>query len=363
MADALLSRYAENLFWLARYIERAENLARILDVNETFSRDSRGGQNWRSVLQLYDDEARFKALHGTATAESVLRFYVTDSTNPTSIVSSVRLARENARTLRPLISNEMWTQVNVLHNKLGALGDGALAAGNRARLFGQVKEACQTHVGVMEGTFYRGQGWHFCRMGRYIERADQTTRLLDIKYHLLLPGPADVGSPLDVSQWNALLRSAAGYQAYRQLHPEGITPARVAGFLLLDGRFPRSVALCIREAGLLLDGLRSHYNLRGGTGAAEELDRLHAVLSTIPIGAILEKGLHEFLDMLQRQLIAVSDDLANTFFGHRPAQSQNQSQSQSGSSGSQSQSQSQSGAGLEWWSPLPPLPPLPPAQS
>ena len=147
MADVLLSRYAECLFWLARYIECAENLARILDVNETFSRDSRGGQNWRSVLQLHGDEARFEELHGKATAETVLRFYVTDAANPTSIVSAVRMARENARALRPLISNEMWTQVNVLHNRLGALGEGALAAGNRARLFGPVKEACQTMSG------------------------------------------------------------------------------------------------------------------------------------------------------------------------------------------------------------------------
>jgi uncharacterized alpha-E superfamily protein len=360
LADVLLSRYADCLFWLARYIERAENVARILDVNETFSRDSRGGQNWRSVLQLHGDEARFEELHGKATAESVLRFYVTDATNPTSIVSAVRMARENARALRPLISNEMWTQVNVLHNRLGALGEDALAAGNRARLFGQVKEACQTHVGVMEGTFYRGQGWHFCRMGRYIERADQTTRLLDIKYHLLLPDPVDVGSPLDVSQWNALLRSAAGYQAYRQIHPEGITPAKVAGFLLLDGRFPRSVALCIREAGLLLDGLRSHYDLRGGTAAAEELDRLHAALGTVPISTILKEGLHEFLDMLQRQFIAVTADLSDTFFGHRPVQVRSRSEPQSGPSGSQSQSQSQSqsGSGFEWWPPPQPLPPV-----
>jgi uncharacterized alpha-E superfamily protein len=323
LRDSLLSRYAECLFWLARYVERAENLARILDVNETFSRDSRGGQNWMSVLQLYGDEARFKELHGAATADSVLRFYVTDGENPTSIVSSVRSARDNARALRPLISNEMWTQINVLHNRLGALGEDALAAGHRARLFGQVKEACQTHVGVTEGTFYRGQGWYFCRMGRYIERADQTTRLLEIKYHLLLPDPAE----------------------------------RVAGFLLLDGRFPRSVALCIGEAAALLGGLRSRHGLRGGTGAAEELDRLQALLGAVSISDILKKGLHEFLDMLQVQLIAVTDDLAGTFFGHR---TQSQSQSQSGPSGSQSQSQSQSGSGFEWW---PPLPPLPPAQS
>jgi uncharacterized alpha-E superfamily protein len=357
LADILLSRYAECLFWLARYVERAENLARILDVNETFSRDSRGAQNWASVLQLYGDEARFKERYGAVAAQAVLRFYVTDAGNPTSIVSSVRSARENARALRPLISNEMWTQINVLHNRLGALGEDALAAGHRARLFGQVKEACQTHVGVTEGTFYRGQGWYFGRMGRYIERADQTTRLLDIKYHLLLPDVAAVGSPLDVSHWNALLRSAAGYQAFRQSHPEGISPARVAGFMLLDRRFPRSVALCVGEAAALLGGLRSRHGLRGGTGAAEELDRLRSLLDALSIAEILERGLHEFLDMIQRQLIAVTDDLAGTFFGHR---AQFQSQSRSGPSGSQSQSQSQSGPGVEWW---PPLPPLPPAQS
>lgn len=356
MRDVLLSRYAECLFWLARYVERAENLARILDVNETFLRDSQGGQNWLSVLQLYGDEARFRELHGAATARSVLRFYVTDAANPTSIASAIRMARENARALRPLISNEMWTQINVLHNRFAALGEDALAAGDRARLFAQVKEACQTHVGVLEGTFYRGQGWYFCRMGRCIERADQTTRLLDIKYHVLLPNPTDVGSPLDVSQWNALLRSAAGYQAFRQSHPEGISPARVAGFLLLDDRFPRSVALCVREAGALLSGLHLRHGLRGGTDAAEELDRLRALLAELPIREILDRGLHEFLDMIQRQLIAVTDDLAATFFGHRARQSQ----SQSGPSGSQSQSQSQSGSGLEWW---PPLPPLPPARS
>ena len=357
MADTLLSRYAESIFWLARYVERAENLARILDVNETFSRDSLGAQSWASVLQFYGDEARFKERYGAVTAQDVLRFYVTDAGNPTSIVSSVRSARENARALRPLISNEMWTQINVLHNRMAALGDDALAAGDRSRLFGQVKEACQTHVCVMEGTFYRGQGWYFSRMGRYVERADQTTRLFDIKYHLLLPDPADVGSPLDVSQWNALLRSAAGYQAFRQFHPEGITPARVAGFLLLDPRFPRSVALCVTDAGTLLDRLRSRHNLRGGTGAAEELDRLRGLLGSMPVRDILKEGLHQFLDMLQRQLVAVTDDLAGTFFGHR---AQFQSQSQSGPSGSQSQSQSRSGAGMEWW---PPLPPLPPSQS
>jgi uncharacterized alpha-E superfamily protein len=318
LTDVLLARYADCIFWLARYVERAENLARILDVNETFSRDSRGGQNWLSILQLNADEKRFFAAHSEATAYSVVRFYVVDAANPTSIVSAIRSARENARTLRPLISTEMWVQLNVFYSYLAALGEVDLVPGRLAALFGSIKEACQTHTGITDGTFFRDQGWYFYQLGRYIERADQTTRLLDIKYHLLLPSLSDVGSPIDVSQWHALLRSAAGYHAYRRLHTASTTPARVAGFLLLNQAFPRSVHHCVREAGRLLGELKSHYNLRHGNAAAEELDRLRAVLGTLDISAILSEGLHEFLDLMQQQLIAVTRDLSVAFFGYQP---------------------------------------------
>ena len=324
MVDVLLARYADCIFWLARYVERAEDLARILAVNETFSRDSRGGQNWRPILQLNSDEKRFFATHPAATAQSVVRFYVIDGANPTSIVSAIRYARENARTLRPLISTEMWVQLNVFYNRLGTLAAADLAPGRLSALFATIKEACQTHTGITEGTFFRDQGWYFYQLGRYIERADQTTRLLDIKYHLLLPSVADVGSATDVSQWNALLRSAAGYHAYRRLHAASTTPARVAGFLLFNQAFPRSVHHCVREAGRLLGEVKSRYSLRGGNDAAEELDRLRAVLGTLTITEILSEGLHEFLDVIQQQLIAVSRDLSIAFFGYPSEASQAQ---------------------------------------
>ena len=316
--EVLLARYADCIFWLARYVERAENLARILDVNETFSRDDRGGQNWLSIVQLNSDEERFFATHREATARAVVKFYVIDSGNPTSIVSAIRYARENARTLRPLISTEMWVQLNVFHNRLAALVEADLTSGKLASLFGSIKEACQTHTGITEGTFFRDQGWYFYQLGRYIERADQTTRLLDIKYHLLLPNLSDVGSPIDVSQWNALLRSAAGYHAYRRLHTANTTPARVAGFLLLNQAFPRSLHHCVREAGRLLGEVKSRYLLRQGNDAAEELDRLRGVLGTLDISVILSEGLHEFLDLMQRQLIAITRDLSIAFFGYSP---------------------------------------------
>jgi len=214
--------------------------------------------------------------------------------------SAIRYARENARTLRPLISTEMWVQLNVFHNRLAALVEADLTSGKLASLFGSIKEACQTHTGITEGTFFRDQGWYFYQLGRYIERADQTTRLLDIKYHLLLPNLSDVGSPIDVSQWNALLRSAAG-------------------FLLLNQAFPRSLHHCVREAGRLLGEVKSRYLLRQGNDAAEELDRLRGVLGTLDISVILSEGLHEFLDLMQRQLIALTRDLSIAFFGYSPA--------------------------------------------
>jgi uncharacterized alpha-E superfamily protein len=328
LTDALLARYADCIFWLARYVERAENLARILDVNETFSRDSHGGQNWLSIVQLNADEKRFFATHVAATAASVLEFYVVDRENPTSIFSAVRNARENARTLRPLISTEMWVQLNVFYNRLATIGPEDLAPARLAPLFATIKEACQTHAGITEGTFFRDQGWYFYQLGRYLERADQTTRLLDIKYHLLLPQPSAVGSPIDVSQWNALLRSAAGYHAYRRLHAASTTPARVSGFLLFNLSFPRSVHHCLSEAGRLLAEVKSRYGLRGGNNAAEELDRLRAVFGTLTIAAILSEGLHEFLDLVQRQLNAVTRELAKAFFGYSSGGEQDQAVAQ-----------------------------------
>ena len=315
MPDILLARSAENIFWLARYMERVENLARILDVNATFARDSRGAQNWRPVLQLYADEERFFERHRAASARAVLRFYVTDGTNPTSIVSTVGNARANARALRPLISREMWTQLNMFHNRVVALDDAALDPAHLTRLFGEIKEACQTHTGIVEGTFYRDQGWYFYQLGRCLERADQTTRLLDIKYHLLLPRLSDVGSPIDIGQWNVLLRSAAAYHSYRRVERGGVAPADVAGFLLLNPSFPRSVYLCICQADHLLGEMRSRYALKGGSDVAKTLGDLRACLSGVAIDEILREGLHEFLDLVQRRLITVTSDLSAAFFG------------------------------------------------
>jgi len=315
----LLARYAECIFWMARYMERAENLARILDVHETFSRDSRGAKNWMSIVQLNADEKRFLSRYESATAQNVVNFYVLDTQNPTSIVSAIRSARENARTLRPLISTEMWTQINVFYNKLLSLGPSDIAPHNLTRLCNMVKEACQAHTGITEGTFYRDQGWYFYQLGKYLERADQTTRLLDIKYHTLLPFADGVGSPLDVSQWNAVLRSAAGYHAFRRVYPRGMTPAAVAGFMLYNESFPRSVTTCVRQIDGLLVRLKSRYILKGGSKAMERVDEIQAALHSRPVEDVIKSGLHEYLDWLQLHLNDVTQEISKAFFGAVPA--------------------------------------------
>ncbi|MFV3128663.1 alpha-E domain-containing protein [Niveispirillum sp. KHB5.9] len=311
---ALLARYAECIFWMARYMERAENLSRILDVHETFARDSYGSTNWLPILRLNADEKRFFELYPTATAKNVLNFYVLEQQNPTSIIAAIAAARENARQLRPLISTEMWAHLNMFYNRLLALEPADLAAHNIQRLCASIKEACQTHTGITEGTFFRDQGWYFYNLGRNLERADQTTRLLDIKYHTLLPSPRDVGTPIDISQWNSLLRSAAGYHAFRRVYPRGMTPAGVAGFLLFNDNFPRSVLVCMREVDNLLNRLNSKYRLRRGTLPLARSDELLGNLANQSINAVISIGLHEYLDGLQINFSSLSNDIAQAFF-------------------------------------------------
>jgi uncharacterized alpha-E superfamily protein len=310
----LLSRYAESLFWMARYLERAENLARVLDITQNFESPVRPAQAWESVIAINADETAFKERHGTPSPESVKRFYMLDPGNPTGIRFAIEAAKQNARTLRPLISTEMWQHINMFHADIAGLTGADIAGDRFSRTCARIKEGVQQQTGITEGTFYRDQGWYFLSLGRLIERADQTTRLLDIKYHLLLPRLADVGSALDVSQWHALLRAAAGYHAYRRTHASQLTPRAVAGFLLFDASFPRSVLLCVRQTEWFAAQLRTRFGLRGGIGALERIEELRGGLEERDIDGVIDGGLHEFLDWVQCQLIGISAEIGTAFF-------------------------------------------------
>ena len=345
MADLLLSRYAENMFWLARYVERAENLARILDVNETFSRDSRGGQNWRSVLQLYADEERFTAAarHGDRAGGAPL---LRDRRGEPDLDRQRRcgMARENARALRPLISTEMWTQLNVFHNRLGALGEDALAPGN-------LRAAVRPGQGGLPDPYRHHRGHLLPRPGlvllphRPLHRARRPDH--PPARHQVPPAAAEPGGCRLAAGREPVERAAALGRRIPGLPRSRTRRASrrrgSPGFLLLDRRFPRSVALLRARGGIAarrpaLAARAARRDRRGGGAGPPARRARHAA----DRARSSKKGLHQFLDMLQRQLIAVSDDLGTTFFGQG---AQSQSQSQSGPSGSQSQSQSQSRTG------------------
>ncbi len=310
----LIARHAGSALWLARYMERIENLARLLDVTKTYAGEGEVDRNWLSLLRINGDGDEFFAKYGDADAVSVARFYLLDAANPSSVQTAIACARENARTLRALISTEMWLQINVFHARIRALGECDIAPENLSAVCAMLKEGVQAHGGITEGTFYRDQCWHFYMLGRHLERTDQITRLIDTKFNALLPAAA-TDATIDAGEWNALLRAAAGYHAYRREYPHGYLPREVAGFLLLNGAFPRSAGLNVAQLDWHLNQLRIRYHLRNCVSALERLDDLQSMLGNQTIDSILAYGLSPFLDAVQREVAALHADIMTHLCG------------------------------------------------
>lgn len=310
----LIARHAGSTVWLARYMERIENLARLLDVTKTFAGDAEGGRNWMSLLRINGDAGTFFTKHAAPEAAGVAHFYLLDGDNPTSVQSAIRYARENARTLRALISTEMWLQINVFYGRIRALTDADVVMEHLSSVCAMLKEGVQAHTGITEGTFYRDQCWHFYMLGRHLERADQVTRLIDTKFNALLPA-AKTEAAIDAGEWNELLRAASGYHAYRREYPHGYVPREVAGFLLLHGAFPRSAGLNLAQADWHLTQLRSRYHLRGCVPALARLDHLRTMLASQTVDDILGRGLSPFLDWVQGEIAALTDDIMTHLCG------------------------------------------------
>jgi uncharacterized alpha-E superfamily protein len=305
---SLLARFASNIFWMARFLERAESLARILDITQTYARDKSTESDPLRVLDIYADTERFAEQNGEGA--SVLDFYITDRRNPTSIAFAIAAARQNARSVRHLISTEMWTQLNIFHTYIVGLKHNDIRSENRSRVCAQIKLNCQTIEGIAEGTLLRGEAWRFYQLGKYIERADQTTRMLDIGYHQLAGGEDEA---IISVQWNMLLRAVAGYHAYRSRHPAGSYARDVAAFLLYDEEFARAVALCINR---ITEGLEDIERRHGGKQqpALETARRVvEFTLSTGP-GGITQERLHDFIDDLQSGLGQISNEIGKAYF-------------------------------------------------
>ncbi len=310
MTPPLLSRVAENVYWMARYIERAENVARFIGVNVMLMIDLPSGDanQWQPVVDTTGDAAIFRERYGDATRDKVVEFLTSDARNLNSIVSCVRAARENARSVRETISSEMWEQVNSLYLMLQSpRGDDLL------EFFHEVRMACHLFQGVTDSTMSHNEAWHFLRLGQALERADKTTRLLDVKYFILLPSVRDVGTPYDDVQWSAVLKSVSGFEMYRKRHGR-IAPATIVEFLLLDREFPRAVRYCLGRAD------RSLHTITGAPAggfscvAEQRLGSLRSELDYTPIDGIFAAGLHEFLDALQVKMNKIDESIAGGFF-------------------------------------------------
>ena len=311
----MLSRVADAIYWMSRYAERAENVARFLDVSLQVMLDlpDAMGDPWAGVVMATGDEARFAARYGEANRAGVVRFLTFDTESPNSILSCLSKARDDARSVREVISSEMWEQINAwyLAVREAAHREGLLDEPHE--FLAEVRQASQLFVGIAALTMTHGEEWHFGRLGRLLERTDQTSRIIDAKQALLQARPTDLSAAIDEINLSALLRSVSALEMYRKRHGR-IAYASVIEFLLCEKMFPRSARYCLNEAARSLRAITGVSSESGDTLPERRLGRLSAEYEYATVEEILAQGLHEHLDALQSKLNDVGSAIFETFF-------------------------------------------------
>jgi uncharacterized alpha-E superfamily protein len=313
----MLSRVADSLYWMSRYIERAENDARILDVNLQLLLDlgseEDAMEHWAPVIASLEETDLFDSLYESADERSVTEFLTLQKENPNSILSCLSLARENARTTREQISSEMWEQINRLYLFVQSKKAKQLLASSPHEFFRRVIFGSHLFQGITDATMTHGEGWDFIRIGRLLERADSTSRILDVKYHILLPSGEQVGGNVDIIQWMAVLKSVSALEAYRKLYVGQVAPWKVAEFLITHREFPRSIRYCVDSLNAALHRISGVDETRYGNEAERLSGRLRSDLDYVTIGEIFDFGLHEYLTMIQERLVEISDAMYATY--------------------------------------------------
>jgi uncharacterized alpha-E superfamily protein len=305
---------------MSRYIERAENIARIVDVNLQLLLDVRDldekrlAEHWLPIVQTTGDEAKFLSLHQKATAQNVIEFLVFQTENPNSIISSICQARENARMVRDQITVELWEELNHLYWFVKTPQARQVWKESPSEFFQQIKAGSLHIIGLTDATLIHNEGWWFAQTGKFIERADQTSRILDLRYQNL---PAK-GAPASVSQqdaleWSAILRSCSAWDAYKSIHGAEVNPVLVTEFLLLSEDFPRSAKFCVAELNRALRRISGVAEGKFCNDAEKLAGRLVAELQFCTIDEIFETGLHDYLDRLQAKLNAIGGALFNAY--------------------------------------------------
>ena len=293
----MLSRIADNLFWLSRYVERADYLARILETTSRLSvlpAAYAGDSNeWTSALATAGCLNAFLAVYEKPTAETVTEFLAFSEQNPSSIRRCLETARFNARAVRTALTQEMWETINGAWLDLQKMDEREMATSRISRFTEWVKDVSLRIDGSGYRTMLRNDAYWFSRLGFFIERADNTARILDVKYHILLPESSAVGGGLDYSQWTAILRSVNALTAYRWVYRESLKPWLIADLLILNEELPRSLASCYKNIVECLDSLAGAYGRQGK--AQRQARTIHTSLENSVIDQVFQTGLHEFL--------------------------------------------------------------------
>lgn len=311
----MLSRVAESVYWMNRQIERAENVARAVDTTLDLALDGTisHGLLWNALVCTFGDQADFQERHGHADQALVISFLAFDPENPNSIASCLRAARENARTVRDMISTPMWEEINKAHLEVQQAAKRYGGWLHPREFLDEIKRASQLITGVCDATMSHGEAWHFGRLGRLVERADKTSRVLDVEHYF---HPAASG---DAVQWSAVLESASALEMYRKKHG-AVSPRNVAEFLVFDRSFPRAMHFCLNKAEesllAITGGARGAYT----NPAEQRLGRLRSKLDYGSIDEVLAGpgGLHGFIDGFQMRVNRASDAIHDTFFAVRP---------------------------------------------
>lgn len=312
----MLSRVASHIYWLGRYLERAENYARFIDVNFNLMQDLPQDlkEQWEPLVAATGDLELYLKKYQGYERHQVMYFLTFDVENPNSMLSSVNKARENARIIRENLSKETWEKVNELYYMLQTgMEKKVWKKEDPRQFFEMVKNQILLLYGLADSTVARTEGWYFRQLGQLLERADKTSRILDVKYHILLPSPIEVGSPLDFLHWMALLKSVTGFNTYRRLYGN-IDPSGIVEFLVLNKYFPRSIYYCLKEAERCLHCISGSSSEGFKNSAEKSIGELRSRLEYSDVDDIISVGLHEYLDTLQLKINHISDLIDSTYF-------------------------------------------------
>ena len=311
----MLGRTAASLYWMSRYIECAENIARLTEVGYRISLTPDIGighrEDWKSTLIAAGSYEPYLERHKEITSEKVKHFLLFDRDNPSSVRSCLETARNNARAVRTALTREMWEALNSTYIDFASVRPADLGSGKLPEFLDWVRQRSALFRGSMLGTLLRDEGFHFSQLGAFIERADNTARILDVKYYVLLPTNETVGGDIDAFQWETILRSVSAHRSYRHVYKDRYRPWNVAEFLILRPEMPRSFCFCYGWIERSLEGMSDIIGKR--TASLTEASSILHDLKTIPMDAIFQSGLHEFLTEFLKFNNAVSAHIANDF--------------------------------------------------